>query len=69
MTTVTTRLHPRHMSLAAFMALPESEGRVQELLDGELVVSPKNNYQHGHLCARWLTALCTYAVDQKLGQV
>lgn len=34
------------MSLAAFLARPESEGRIAELLDGELVVSPAANEHH-----------------------
>lgn len=34
------------MSLAAFLARPESEGRSEELLDGELVVSPEANEHH-----------------------
>jgi len=46
MTTVTTKLRRKRMSLAAFMARPECTGRIEELLDGELVVSPSANYRH-----------------------
>ena len=46
MTTVTTKLRRKRMSLAAFMSRPECPGRMEELLDGELVVSPSANERH-----------------------
>jgi Uma2 family endonuclease len=42
MTTLTTKLPRKRMSLAAFMARPECTGRIEELLDGELVVTSAN---------------------------
>ena len=52
MTTVTTKLRRKRMSLAAFMARPECSGRIEELLDGELVVSPTANYGHSFISSR-----------------
>ncbi|HZN37810.1 MAG TPA: Uma2 family endonuclease [Planctomycetota bacterium] len=49
MTTVTTKLRRKRMSLAAFMARPECSGRIEELLDGELVVSPPANHRHSFI--------------------
>ncbi len=37
-------------------ALPDN-GYNHELVKGELVMSPKDNYQHGDICAQLLTAL------------
>ena len=68
MTTVTTRLHPRHMSLATFMALPESEGRVQELLDGELVVSPTGIWRHSRIIGQLQAQLSAQVDARRLGQ-
>jgi Uma2 family endonuclease len=52
MTTVTTKLPRKRMSLAAFMARPECSGRIEELLDGELVVSPTANYRHSFISSK-----------------
>lgn len=49
-------------------ALPE-DGYLHEVVAGELVMSPKNNWQHGEICARLLTALKTYADLHRLGAV
>jgi Uma2 family endonuclease len=49
-------------------ALPD-DGYIHELVDGELVISPKNNYTHGDICPELLTALRTFARDKKLGAV
>jgi len=53
---------------AELQALPE-DGYIHELVNGELVRSPKNNYQHGDICAQLLIALRTYAQNHKLGAV
>jgi Uma2 family endonuclease len=53
---------------AELEALPE-DGYIHEVVDGELVMSPKNNWQHGEICARLLTALKTFADQQRLGAV
>jgi Uma2 family endonuclease len=49
-------------------ALPE-DGYIHEVVNGELVMSPKNNYQHGDICAQLLIALGTYASTHRLGAV
>jgi Uma2 family endonuclease len=53
---------------AELMALPE-DGYLHEVVNGELVMSPKNNPYHGDICADLLTALRTHAKAQKLGAV
>lgn len=52
MTTVTTKPRRKRMSLAAFMARPECSGRIEELLDGELVVSPTPNHWHSFISSQ-----------------
>lgn len=49
-------------------ALPD-DGYLHEVVNGELVMSPKNNPEHGEICARLLTALRTYAEAHRLGAV
>lgn len=49
-------------------ALP-GDGYIHEVVNGELVMSPKNNYQHGDICAQLLIALGTFARDRKWGAV
>src|SRR5271155_5406509 len=53
---------------AELQALPE-EGYIHELVDGELVMSPKNNPYHGKICAELSMALCAFAKAHKLGAV
>jgi Uma2 family endonuclease len=49
-------------------ALPE-DGYLHEVVGGELVMSPKNNWFHGRICARLITALCNFASEHRLGAV
>lgn len=49
-------------------ALP-NDGYNHEVVDGELVMSPKNNPEHGEICIRLSTALHTYAAAHRLGAV
>ena len=53
---------------AELEALPE-DGYIHEVVDGELVMSPKNNYEHGEMCSALLIALGTHAKLHKLGAV
>jgi Uma2 family endonuclease len=53
---------------AELQALPE-DGYLHEVVNGELVMSPKNNWQHGNICAELLMALCAFAKSRKLGAV
>ncbi len=53
---------------AELEALPE-DGYLHEVVNGELVMSPKNNWQHGDICAELLTAMRAFANAHKLGAV
>ena len=53
---------------AEIEALPE-DGYLHEIVNGELVMSPKNNFQHGDLCARLLIALGNFTRQHRLGVV
>ena len=49
-------------------ALPE-DGYIHEIVNGELVMSPKNNFQHGDICIRLSFALESFNRAHKLGVV
>jgi Uma2 family endonuclease len=49
-------------------ALPE-DGYIHEIVDGDLVMSPKNNWQHGDICTQLLIAIGQHAKQQNLGAV
>jgi len=49
-------------------ALPE-DGYTHEVVNGELVMSPKNNWQHGDLCVRLMFALESFNREHRLGAV
>ena len=53
---------------AELEALPE-DGFIHEVVDGELVMSPKNNFYHGEICSRLLAALVSFNDTHKLGAV
>jgi Uma2 family endonuclease len=53
---------------AELEALPE-DGYIHEVVNGELVMSPKNNFQHGDISIRLSTALNTFVRARKLGVV
>src|SRR6266498_1651301 len=55
-------------SEAELQALPE-DGYLHEVVDDELVKSPKNDSYHGDICAELLTALRTFAKAHRLGAV
>jgi len=76
MTTVTTRLRrrvpspqQRRMSLAAFMARPESSAWAEELLDGELIVSPTANERHSRISTELALQLGTQFKARRLGRL
>jgi Uma2 family endonuclease len=48
--------------------LPE-DGFIRELVNGELVMSPKNDWYHGRICSRLLTALLNFVSEHRLGAV
>jgi Uma2 family endonuclease len=49
-------------------ALPD-DGYIHEIVDGELVMSPKNNFFHGLICSRLSMALQSFAIEHRLGLV
>lgn len=53
---------------AELQALPE-DGFIHELVDGELIMSPKNNWFHGRICTRLSSALHVHAIAHRLGAV
>jgi len=53
---------------AELQALPE-DGYIHEVVNGELVMSPKNNWYHGRICSRLLIALGEFVVRNRLGAV
>ena len=53
---------------AELQALPE-DGFIHELVDGEIVMSPKNDSFHGYISSRLLAALVVFAESRRLGVV
>ena len=53
---------------AELQALPD-DGYIHELVAGELVMSPKNNFEHEHIGTRLLTALENFNQAHRLGAV
>src|SRR5712691_8170576 len=53
---------------AELEALPE-DGYIHEVVGGELVMSPKNDFYHGEICMRLSTALSNHAMEHRLGVV
>src|SRR2546425_6343742 len=53
---------------AELEALPD-DGYVHEVVGGELVMSPKNDFYHGEICMRLSTALSSHAMEHRLGVV
>src|SRR5436853_7827637 len=48
--------------------LPDN-GYLYEVVDGELCMSPKNNPEHGDICAEILMRMRLHAKQHKLGRV
>ena len=53
---------------AELQALPD-DGYIHEVVSGELVMSPKNNWYHGRICVRLVTSLANFASEHRLGAV
>lgn len=53
---------------AELQALPD-DGFTYEIVDGELVMSPKNNPEHGDICSELSFALTSHCKREKLGKV
>lgn len=57
------------MSLATFMARPECSGRSEELLDGNLVVSPSANESHNRISTELALQLGVQFKARRLGRL
>src|SRR5438045_1824401 len=53
---------------AELQALPE-DGFIHEVVNGELVMSPKSTWFHGRICSRLLIALGAFVSARRLGAV
>jgi len=53
---------------AELEALPD-DGYIHEVVDGELAMSPKNNFEHGNIASRLFIALGSHVQQQRLGVV
>ena len=53
---------------AELQALPD-DGYIHEVVNGQLVMSPKNNFQHEQICERINFALETFNRARRLGAV
>src|SRR6266498_690534 len=53
---------------AELQALPE-DGYTHEVVNGDLVMSPKNNFYHGDICSELLTAMRLFVKKNHLGAV
>lgn len=53
---------------AELQALPD-DGYRHEVVDGELIMSPKNNWFHGRICSRLLIAIGNFVTEHRLGAV
>jgi len=53
---------------AEIEALPD-DGFIHEVVNGSLVMSPKNNFFHGRICLRLSSALDRFAIQHRLGLV
>ena len=53
---------------AELQALPE-DGLTHELVDGEIVMSPKNDFFHGDICSELAASLRAFAMSNRLGAV
>src|SRR5947208_13489155 len=65
---LTTILRQKVWTEAELQALPE-DGYIHEVVDGELVMSPKNDFYHGDICTRLSFALEASNREHKLGVV
>src|SRR5256885_15788395 len=53
---------------AELESLPE-DGFIHEVVAGELVMSPKNDWYHGRICSRLFIAIGNHVSKHKLGAV
>ena len=61
-----TETSPKVWTEEELQSLPD-DGFNHELVDGELVMSPKDNFIHGRICSRLLIALGNFNNENRLG--
>jgi Uma2 family endonuclease len=64
-TTVSTK---KQWTEEELQSLPDN-GFIHEVVDGELVMSPKNNFEHENICIRLSSAMHNFNQTHKLGVV
>ena len=64
----TAAIAKRVWTEADLKGLPE-DGYNHEVVDGELVMSPANDFFHGHIATRLSTALNVFVIERRLGVV
>ncbi len=65
----TTLQQPKKVWTEAELESLPDNGYNHEVVDGELVMSPRNNFQHGDICMKISTALNNFVRSQRLGVV
>jgi Uma2 family endonuclease len=63
-----TETSPKVWAEEELQSLPD-DGFNHEVVDGELVMSPKNNFIHGRICSRLLIALGNFNNAHRLGVI
>ncbi|HUF61766.1 MAG TPA: Uma2 family endonuclease [Verrucomicrobiales bacterium] len=58
----------REWTESGLQALPD-DGFIHELVNGELIMRPKNNFFHGWICTRLSAVLTQFAAEHRLGVV
>ena len=66
--TAVTEVGKKMWTEEELQALPD-DGYIHEVVDGELVMSPKNNFQHEGMCMRLATAMSDFNRKHRLGAV
>jgi Uma2 family endonuclease len=66
--TAAEQLGKRVWTEEELQALPD-DGFIHEVVEGELVMSSKNNFEHENICGRLLSALHSFNVQHRLGVV
>lgn len=61
-----TETSPKVWTEEKLQSLPD-DGFIHEVVNGELVISPKNNFIHGRICTRLLFALEKFNRQHRLG--
>src|SRR5438309_1920722 len=59
---------PKIWTEAELQSLSEA-GYIHEVVNGELVMSPKNDWFHGRICSRLLVAIGNFVSKHRLGAV